>query len=140
MRSAIAQFVAECDVVELQDMLLNDALAEEDTGPVLPEDVAQVMLRRLAREESAWTGDYLQMLPADTFRGELLGTVAAEWGSTDLPAALEWAQKLGDTSLQQTALMHLSYRWFETNPEEALAYAALDPAGNRQLLTTLVGQ
>jgi hypothetical protein len=136
----IARFVAEQDTAGLEDMLVADALADTKSGPALPEDVSQAMLRRVAREDAAWTADYLQILPADTFRGELLGTTMVEWGKSDLPTAVEWAQKLTDPSLQETALVHLSYRWYEQNPEEALAFAALHPTEHRQLLTTLVGQ
>jgi len=136
----IARFVAEQDPAGLEDLLVNDLLADAPSGPALPEDVAQAMLRRVARADAAWTADFLQTLPADTFRGELLGTTMVEWGKTDLPAAVEWAQKLPDAALQATALVHLSYRWFEADPAAALAFAALHAAEHRQLLTTLVGQ
>jgi hypothetical protein len=139
-RSRIEGFVAGHEVAELQDMLLSDALADEKSALALPEDVSQAMLRRLARDDAPWTGDYLQVMHAGTFRGELLGTVMAEWGGGDLSAAVDWAQKLDERSLREEALVHLSYRWFEADPDEALAYAALHPTEHRQLLTTLVGQ
>jgi hypothetical protein len=131
----IRKFVTGCDVAELEDML-----DDESSTAALPEDLAQAMLRRLAREDGPWIGDFLRAMPAGTFRGELLGTAMVEWGRNDLSAALEWAQNLNESALQETALVHLSYRWFEENPEEALAYAALNPTEHRQLLTTLVGQ
>ncbi|MBI3191665.1 MAG: hypothetical protein HYZ36_03290, partial [Pedosphaera parvula] len=134
-QAEIQKFVTECDVAELEGMLDDGTLTE-----TLPEDLAQAMLRRLAREDGPWIGDFLQGMPAGVFRGELLGTAMVEWGKNDLPAALEWAQNLKESSLHETALVHLSYRWFEVNPEEALAYAALNPTEHRQLLTTLVGQ
>jgi len=136
----IRRFVAGCDVDELKDMLLSDALSDAKSALALPEEVSQAMLRRLAREDAPWTGDFLQALPEGSFRGELLGTVMVEWGGNDLPTAIDWAKELSDPALRETALVHLSYRWFETNPEEALTYAALHPSEHRQLLTTLVGQ
>lgn len=41
---------------------------------------------------------------------------------------------------KETTLVHLSYRWFETDPKEVLAYATRHPGKHPQLLTTLVGQ
>lgn len=134
-RAEIEKFVAGSDGDKLKDLL-----GDETSTAALPEDLAQAMLRRLAREDGPWISAFLPAMPEGTFRGELLGTAMVEWGRNDLPAALEWAQKLNEPTLQETALVHLSYRWFEENPEEALAFASLQPAEHRQLLTTLVGQ
>lgn len=136
----IQRFVASHDVAELEDMLMDKALGEAKPVQALPEDVSEAILRRLAREDAPWTGDFLLIMPDSSLRGELLGTVMAEWGGNDLTAALEWAQNLTDASLKGTSLVHLSYRWYVADPEAALTYAALQPKENRQLLTTLLGQ
>ncbi|MDP3070203.1 MAG: hypothetical protein Q8N18_07940 [Opitutaceae bacterium] len=134
-QTQIEQLVDGQDVATLRDLL-----AEEKSALALPDDVAQTMLKRLARADAPWTGDYLRSLPAGAFRSELLGAVLAQWGGDNLPAALAWAGKLGESVLQETAMVHLSYRWFDANPEGALAFAAIRPEERRQLLTTLVGE
>lgn len=136
----IQRFVASHDISELEDMLLDRALGVTNAAQALPEDVSAAMLRRLAREDAPWTGDYLQIMPDSALRGELLGTAMAEWGGNDLTAALEWAKNLTDASLKGVSLVHLSYRWYAADPMAALEYAAQQPQENRQLLTTLLGQ
>lgn len=119
--------------------LLRYLLEDEEALARLPEDVFRMMLRRLAGADAPWTGDYLQFMLAGSFRAELTGTAMARWAETDLPGALKWAANCAEAELRSEALVHLSYRWFETDPAEALAYAMLEPLGNRQMLANLVG-
>lgn len=131
----LAQLVAAQPTAVLEDLI-----EDEKAGLALPAEVWQTMLRCLARDDAPWTGDYLTTMPQSPLRAELLGTLLAQWGADDLPAAIKWAQQLDDASLQQPALIHLSYRWFESDSVGALTFAALHPAEHQQLLTALVGQ
>ncbi len=72
-QAQIAQFVDGQDVAVLRDLL-----GDEKSVLAVPEDVSQAILKRLARADAPWTGDYLQAMPASTFRHELLGTVMAQ--------------------------------------------------------------
>ena len=131
----IEQFIAMQSISRLRELPQCT-----DFASLLPPEVAQSILRRLAHADASWTREYVQTMPESQFRTELLGIMLAQWGTKDLPAALAWAQQLSDVSLRQSALLHLSYRWFESDPVDALAFAALHPAENQQLLSTLVSR
>jgi hypothetical protein len=132
---------------EFADLVANESLAtlkelleDPQVAGGLPERAIQAMLTRLAGEDAPWTSKYVTGMPAGPWRSELVAVMLARWGTEDLPAAIEWAEQLADRSLQQSALIHLSYRWFETDPKEALMFAALHSEGQAQLLTNLLAQ
>lgn len=131
----VEQFIAMQSLSGLRELLQDAVFAS-----LLPPEVAQSMLRRLVQEDAPGTREYVQTMPESRFRTELLGIMLAQWGAENLSSALTWAQQLSDVSLRQSALIHLSYRWFETDPVNALAFAALHPAENQQLLSTLVSR
>ncbi len=61
---------------------------------------------------------------------DLVGQVVAVWAGADLKGALAWIQSLPEGAIKSQALAEVSYRWTETAPQAAAAYAARekDPA------------
>jgi len=61
---------------------------------------------------------------------DLVGQVVAVWAQADLKGALAWIQSLPEGATKLQALTEASYRWAETAPQAAAAYAARenDPA------------
>lgn len=119
---------------------LHEMLKDDGSLRILPDDLLQSMLLHLARVDAAGAGAYLCRLPEHRLHSELLSSVLTQWGRVDLTAAVDWAKTLKDSSIQQMAFVHLSYRWFELCPDEALAFATINATKYPQLLSTLLGQ
>jgi len=60
---------------------------------------------------------------SDSRWSDLAGQVAAQWASTDLEGAVNWVQSLSSGAMRASALDQLSYKWTETDPRAAAAYA-----------------
>jgi len=91
--------------------------------------------RQWAESDPAAAGAKLHQLDGaspvnSAFWNDLLGQVVAQWASSDLHGAISWSQSLPDGPAKSQALLQLSYRWAETYPVAASAYAATqdDPA------------
>lgn len=69
---------------------------------------------------------------------DLAGQVAAQWANTDVNRAVSWAQSLPEGPAKVLALSQVSYKWTETNPRTAAAYAAQED--NPQLLGNVAGK
>ena len=73
-------------------------------------------------------------------RNGLLDEVIAGWSTARYDEALSWARDRADGSVKERALIHLSYRWLETDPRQAMEYAWKLQSATHQLVTTLASE
>ncbi len=55
---------------------------------------------------------------------DLVAQVAAQWATTDVNSAVYWVQSLPTGPAKAQAMVQVSYRWTQENPQAAAAYAA----------------
>jgi hypothetical protein len=106
----------------------------------LQAEVARYLVPRIVKDNPASAAGLVASLSSEQARHELLGQVLGAWSNAGWEAGLAWAQQLPESPLKEEALIHLSYRWLEVNPRDAVTYAASLSACNSQLVATLASQ
>jgi hypothetical protein len=135
-RDMLAQAFARCEpdtVLAWMESGLRASVRQELEGP---------FFRAWAKTEPSVASAKLYELasasPDDPRWGDLLGQVAALWAGTDVERAVDWAQSLEDGAAKTAALQAVGYRWTETRPQAAAAYAAQQ--GDADLLRLAAGK
>lgn len=134
-RDLFARELAEREptaMVSWMEISLPETSRQELYGPLFrqwaktdPSAVAALLRQMVSPSQGITTGISSAWI-------DLSGQVAAQWATADVNSAVAWAQSLPEGPAKAKALAQVSYRWTETDPQGAAAYAAQQ--NNPQLL------
>ena len=144
----VKRLAADAVHQQARDILAREFVHRDPPGMLswmqqsLPESVRSELygpfFRQWAASDPAAAGATLRQLsvtsgedPARTAQwNDMIAQVAAVWAGTDLGRAVGWVQSLPEGAAKSKALVQISYRWAENDPQQAAICAASrsDPA------------
>lgn len=114
------------------------ALAQPDAA--IQAQIAPALAQLLEGRNPQTAADFVVALASEQARNDLLGALLSRWGQVGLPEALAWAKGLPESPAKDQTLIHLSYRWLESNPQGAVDYALTLGSGSTPLLSVMASQ